>query len=104
QQMTPAECAEARNTFYVKDAGVWGFLAAHARTLTRSPLRYVTGLTQAVKLSGFVPRRLALHLAYFAEAVVAGNWMCLNGFRHLHSHFSSTVAMLVGVTFPVTWS
>lgn len=104
QQMTPVECAEARATFYVKDAGVWGFLAAHARTLTRSPLRYVTGLTQAVKLSGFAPRRLAFHLAYFAEAVVAGNWMYLNGFRHLHSHFSSTVAMLVGATFPITWS
>ena len=45
-----------------------------------------------------------LNLAYFAEAVVAGKRMHSRGITHLHTHFSSTVALFLAQVFPITFS
>lgn len=103
-QMTQAERDESATTFHLKPAGLPGFAAAHVRTGFRHPLRYLAGFSYAAWLAGFHPRRLIFHLAYFAQAVVLGSHMQDNRFRHLHSHFSSTVALLVCRVFPITWS
>ncbi len=50
-----------------------------------------------------LPKRL-LNFLYFAEAVVAGRQMERRGLLHLHTHFASTVALLVARVFPVTFS
>ena len=55
-----------------------------------------TGLSwRAVRLAGFQLKQLALNLAYFAQAAMVGRWMRRNGLTHLHTHYSSTVALLV---------
>ena len=55
-------------------------------------------------MAGWNPRKLAAHSAYFAEAVVAGHWMWRAGYRHVHSHFTSTVALLAARVFPLRLS
>jgi glycosyltransferase involved in cell wall biosynthesis len=101
---TQAERAELQSTFYIKPAGLPGFLRAHAATWWRLPGGYLRGLAAAIRLGAPHPRDIGFHLAYFAQAVVFGNWMRRHGLTHVHSHFSSTVAMLAARVFSVTWS
>jgi glycosyltransferase involved in cell wall biosynthesis len=46
----------------------------------------------------------AANLIYFVEAVVVGRRMQSRELTHVHSHFTSNVALLLGKTFPVTVS
>lgn len=101
---TAAERDELRSTFYIKPAGLLHFLRAHAATLWRRPGGYLGGLAAAIRLGAPRPRGVVFHLAYFAQAVVFGNWMQLHRLEHVHSHFSSTVAMIAARVFPITWS
>jgi glycosyltransferase involved in cell wall biosynthesis len=41
---------------------------------------------------------------YFAEAVTAGAWLESRGYKHIHAHFASTVALLIPKLFPITFS
>jgi glycosyltransferase involved in cell wall biosynthesis len=72
--------------------------------LLRRPAGYLRGLALAVRMGrGSLPATLA-HLFYFAEAVIAGRWMLAGGYTHFHTHFSSTVGLLVTRIFPLTMS
>ncbi len=104
---TEVERGECENTFYVKQAGLFGTLGAHFATLVRHPLRYVAGLGTALRLGGADLRALLYSCFYFAEAVVIGRWMERNGARHLHVHFANPAALvglLVARIFGVTYS
>lgn len=103
-QLTPMELDEAASTFYVSRCGARGFVAAHCSTIVRHPWAYVAGLRFAFRLAGFDVRQAVFHLAYFAQAVVVGHWIERQGLPHVHTHFSSTVALLVGRVFPITVS
>jgi colanic acid/amylovoran biosynthesis glycosyltransferase len=97
-RMTTAEQEEARSTYYVKSSGLFRVVAAHAHTFISRPSHYIRGLAGALrddKLYG---------LFYFAEAVAVGHWMRGHGLSHVHSHFASTVGVLVRRIFPVTLS
>jgi len=97
-QMTTAEQEEVRSTYYVKSSGLSRLVAAHAHTFTSRPGRYIRSLAGALrddKLHG---------LFYFAEAVAVGHWMRHHGLSHVHSHFASTVGVLVRRIFPITLS
>ena len=98
-QLSPEERDEAGRTYYIKPQGALAAAVALARTLGSHPARFTTGLLYAAKLGGFAPKQLLLHLAYFAEAVMVGRWMRENGLTHLHTHYSSTVALLVHEIF-----
>jgi glycosyltransferase involved in cell wall biosynthesis len=67
-------------------------------------VRYLRGLTFALRLGRGSPRRIAYHLAYFAEAILVGRYMRRCGITHLHASFSATVALIAAHTFPVTMS
>ena len=102
--MTPLEQAEARCTYYVKNAGLTGLAKAHLHTLATRPLQYFRGLAAALR-NGSQRRPQALYsLFYFTEAVAVGHWMRANSLAHLHTHFASTVGVLVATVFPVTIS
>ena len=94
----------ASSTFYVKHAGLRAMVAAHARSVSRGPLRYLRGLGYALRLGDWHPRRTAAALWYFVEAVVAGDWFTRRGIGHVHVHFSSTVALLMTRLFPLSIS
>jgi glycosyltransferase involved in cell wall biosynthesis len=104
EALTEVEREEARSTYYIKSASLREVARAHALTLASRPLGYLRGFCGALRGAGLSPRKLVSRLFYFAEAVVVGQWMKRNRLRHVHTHFSSGVALIVARTFPVTMS
>jgi colanic acid/amylovoran biosynthesis glycosyltransferase len=97
------ESDEHRRTFSVFGAGVQHCIEAQVRTLASRPIPYLCTLWQAWKLA---PRVSALfaYTAYFFEAVVAGDYLDRAGIRHAHTHFASTVVLLMAKLFPIRYS
>ncbi len=104
EDMLEAEIEEAARTFYVLGGGVGALLADQFRVLFTRPVRYLAGLAYAIRLAGFDLKKCLYLLAYFAEAIRAGRWMMSQGVTHFHSHFSTTVALLIARVFPLTFS
>lgn len=102
--MTEAERAEVPSTRYVKTAGVRRFAAAHIATLFTRPVAYVRGLLCALRLASWSPGNALYGLFYFTEALVVGRAVLRLRLSHLHTHFASTVALIVARTFPITIS
>lgn len=98
-QLSAEERDEAQRTYYVKPAGVFAALTALASVFFANPARFITGLWYAIQLAGVKFRQLFLNLAYFAQAAVVGCWMRRNQLTHLHTHYSSTVALMLHKTF-----
>jgi colanic acid/amylovoran biosynthesis glycosyltransferase len=97
-QLTETEKDEARATFTVLRAGAPAVLGAHVAALLRRPRKYLSGFSLALRLDGLKG------VFYFAEAIVAGRHFERLGIAHVHSHFSSTVAMLLSNVFPMRFS
>ena len=96
--MTSAEREETQSTYYVKSAGILGLLQAHIHAVNSRPVSYFSGLYGALRME-------ALHgLFYFAEAVAVGQWMRRNRLSHVHTHYASTVGLILARIFPVTLS
>ena len=98
ENMTPQERQEQANTFDILPIG-WHIPAAHFATILRRPGSYLAGLMLALRLGGANPLAAVFHLIYFIEAVAAGHHAVSRGFRHLHTHFSSTVALIAAKVF-----
>ncbi len=80
-------------------------LAANARFLLKSPLRYARALYHAVTLARHEPQILARSLLLFPKAVYFAQVMQQLGIEHIHAHFvwvngivAQVVADLIGVT------
>jgi glycosyltransferase involved in cell wall biosynthesis len=108
-RLTPQEQAEARDTFYVKQAGMGWALAAHVGTLLTAPLAYCRGLAGALRLAGLDLRQAVWALFYFTEALMLRRWARQRQLGHLHVHFAtaaSTVALILhrleGLPFSMT--
>lgn len=104
EQLDALEREEAAAAFYVKPAGLPCYLNAHARTFVQRPLRYLSTLLYALRCSGFAPKELLRWLLFFLEAIPLGQWMKRLQLTHLHCHYASSVALLVGRSFPITIS
>lgn len=103
-RMTVEERAEATATYYVKTVGFAGALVINLRALCTRPAGYLRGLAFALKLGKLDLAKTARNLLYFAEAVIVGRWMERERLAHVHTHFSSTVGLILTRTFPVTMS
>jgi colanic acid/amylovoran biosynthesis glycosyltransferase len=97
-EMTEVERLERKHTFVILPFGKH-FLRAHAATAVKNPRGYAAGLLLALKLSRYNFRAAFFHFIYFLEAVVAGHAAREAGFQHIHSHFSSTVALITARIF-----
>jgi glycosyltransferase involved in cell wall biosynthesis len=104
EQLSALEQAEARETFSVLGAGAGAIFSAHLAVFFRRPLRYLSGLFHALRVGGADLAAALRNSFYFAEAVVAGHHLEKLHFTHLHSHFSSTVALFLSRVFPITFS
>jgi glycosyltransferase involved in cell wall biosynthesis len=102
--MTEAEREEARSTYYIKNAKPLEVVQAHAAAFASRPFGYLRGLAGALRGACLSPRKILFGLFYFAEAIVVGQWMRRNRLSHVHTHYSSGVALIVARTFPVTMS
>ena len=102
--LTPEEHEEFRQTYYIQAAGVKRIVIDHALTFVKSPIRYIWALASALGELRFGIRTGVYRVGYFAEAVMIGCWMQRKRLGHVHTHFSSTVALLVSRIFPITFS
>jgi colanic acid/amylovoran biosynthesis glycosyltransferase len=102
--LSEEEADECGRTFAVLGDGPLRVLRAHVSTLLRRPLGYATSFWYALRLGGSDFRRIIAHAQYFAEAVVAGEYLTRAGVRHFHTHFSSTVSLIVARLFGLAFS
>jgi colanic acid/amylovoran biosynthesis glycosyltransferase len=98
------EAEEAKQTFSVIGAGSVHALLANTRVLCRHPIGYLSGLLFAWRLSRGTPRLLVMYSLYFVEAVVAGDYFEKQGVTDIHTHFSSTVLLILARIFRVRYS
>jgi glycosyltransferase involved in cell wall biosynthesis len=106
-QLTETERVEMSNTFYIKQAGIFGALTAHLQTFFTHPLRYLHGLWFAIRLGGSNLKKILYSFFYFVEAVMVGQWLKKHQMNHLHVHFgmaAATVGMITSRIFPVEFS
>lgn len=101
EQLTDEERDEVSRTFYVKPQGFGGAVSAAFKTLFTRPAALAGGLFYALKLSGFRPVQAWKMTAYLFEALMVGQWMKRERLTCLHSHYSSTVALLARRIFPI---
>jgi len=104
EKLSPGEREEAGRTFYVKSVPAAKVALRNVGEFLRHPLRYLRGLLFALRLGRSSPKRALYHLAYFAEAVLVGQYMRQRGIAHVHANFSATVALIIARIFPVTMS
>ena len=103
EQMTAVERVEHLGTRTVFPFGT-RFASAHVGTLVRNPLGYARGLRLALGLASWNVRSAAAYVVYFCEAVVAGSYIKAAGIGHAHTHFSSTVTLLMAKIFGFSMS
>jgi glycosyltransferase involved in cell wall biosynthesis len=92
EAMPAAEAEEAARTYYVKQHGVAGAVAAHIFALATRPGDWMRGLLYGVTMGGTDVRRVLAGMAYFTEALMVGRWMRRNRLSHLHVHFATAAA------------
>ncbi|HUZ33521.1 MAG TPA: glycosyltransferase family 4 protein [Xanthobacteraceae bacterium] len=103
----PEDAAEQRRTSYVLRYGLLGLIAPTLVTLVRSPIRLLSAVLLAIKLSRSTDHRLLHHLVCIAEASCTVTLVKRYGAVHLHAHFgtnSAEVAMFANVLGRVPYS
>lgn len=98
------EASEHRQTFSVLGAGRVHALAVHARVFLRRPLAYLRTLCFAWSLTRGSLTLLLPYTFYFLESVVAGEYFERQDVRLVHSHFSTTVLLIMSRLFPIRYS
>ncbi len=104
-EMSSEEIEETEKTYYVMGMGnkaitvvFWEFL--------RRPLRFLRVCCGAMVLAGMKPKLWPKYMIYFLEAVVAAARFRKERVTHVHTHFSSTVTLLMarlsGISFSMT--
>ncbi len=98
-ELSPAEQEEWTSTWHVLGSSPLQFLRAHAITFATRPVRYMRGLATAWRFGRFHPRLIALSTAHFIEAVLAGYHLRKTGVKHVHSVYTTTVALILSNIF-----
>jgi colanic acid/amylovoran biosynthesis glycosyltransferase len=98
------EREEAYRTYYIKSVPVMEAAVAHIGEFLHHPVAYLRALIFALQLARESSKRMAYHLAYFAEAILIGRHMRERGISHVHANFSATVSLIACQAFPVTMS
>src|SRR5690242_15178435 len=102
-ELTADELLEYRRTRYVKPERLRAMIAGSFYVLTH-PVRFLSALRLTLRLGHLTPGALLRRLIYLAEAILLGRWITQAGMAHLHTHYSSTVALFVSRLYPVTFS
>lgn len=94
----PDDIAERQRTRYVLQAGLISLGIPIFRAFTGNPLRFLSALWTALRMSMRSDRSIVHHLVYFAEACQLLDWTAKSGCSHLHAHFGTNpadIALLV---------
>lgn len=103
-QLSVAEQEERNSTWYILGSSPLEFLRAHAVTLATRPARYLRGWLTAWKIGRSHPHSTARAMAYFIEAVLAGDRLRKAGIDHMHSVYTTTVALIMSRVFDIRLS
>ncbi|MEY4762716.1 MAG: hypothetical protein RLZZ200_2572 [Pseudomonadota bacterium] len=106
KDMTADEAGEYGETYYLKEHGLIGALAAHAWGLLR-PVAYLRGLRAGLAYGGWNIKGCLYGLFYFTEALMILRWMDQRRLAHLHVHFATAaanIALLAKAIRPVSLS
>jgi len=104
EKLAPEEKEEAERTFYVNPQGFGGAMSALLASLITRPAGTLGTALYAIRLSRFQPKQLAKNLIYVMQASIVGQWMRRNRLQHLHTHYSSTVALFAQRMFGISIS
>jgi colanic acid/amylovoran biosynthesis glycosyltransferase len=102
--LSAAEQQEWSSTWYVLGSSPLEFLRAHLVTFATRPARYLRGLLTAWNIGRFHPHSTARAMAYFLEAVLAGYRVRQAGIEHVHSVYTTTVALIMSRIFEIRLS
>ena len=94
----PEDQRERQRTRYVLRHGLRGLALPLLLTLLRHPVRLLSALRLAMRISRDSDRPLPYHVIYVIEACRIALWLADTGAEHLHAHFgtnSAEIAMLV---------
>jgi colanic acid/amylovoran biosynthesis glycosyltransferase len=92
-----ADHDERRKTQYLLRDGLRPLLAALARVMLASPVRFLRAARLALRMARMSPRPAHVHLAYLAQACRLRELLRREGVAHVHAHFGTNpaeVAML----------
>lgn len=103
-KLAPVEQDEHSVTSYIKTTPLPRVLFDHLAVACTRPLGYCRGLAEVLRLSRGSPLALLANSYYFVEAVIAGRRLAALGISHFHTHFASTVGLLMTRIFSVTMS
>jgi colanic acid/amylovoran biosynthesis glycosyltransferase len=103
-ELSAEEAEEAMRTFSVMGAGYLRALMANIRILCRHPIGYLRGLLYAWGLSRGTPKLIVMYTFYFLEAIVAADYFERQQVTDIHTHFSSTVLLILARIFRVRYS
>jgi glycosyltransferase involved in cell wall biosynthesis len=95
----PADLSELEKTVFVLKGGAAALAAAVISQLARAPLRFLSALGLALRMTRSSDRPFLWHLIYLAEACWIAPRLERQGINHLHAHFGTNpaeVAMLTG--------
>ena len=101
RQLSSTEQEETNATWYVLGSDPVEFLRAHLVTFATRPGRYLRGLRTALGFGRCGLTAKGRSIAYFAEAVLAGDRLRKAGIDHVHSVYTSTVALILCQIFDV---
>ena len=104
EALSPEEASEFRSTVSLLGAGWASLLRTALVEFIRNPFRFIAGLFSSWRLAGLKPGLWPAYSFYFIEALGAGAWFRSQGIRHVHTHFSSTVALLMSRYFGIDFS
>lgn len=98
------EAEEFQSTFSVMGSGIGPILRTTFLEFLRNPLKFAASLIDTWKLAGFKPALWPPYTAYFVEAIVAGAQFRGEGVGHVHTHFSTTIALIMSRHFDIDFS
>jgi colanic acid/amylovoran biosynthesis glycosyltransferase len=104
EKMTNEENTEFNRTYFIKPQGLSGAVSSHLKVFLSNPINYLKGLFHAIRLGQSNLKKTLSMLFYFVEAIMAGSYMKQHGIYHFHTHFSSTVGLLIKHIFPIEMS
>jgi glycosyltransferase involved in cell wall biosynthesis len=98
------ESRERNSTYYVVSQGLLRSILAHASCAFHRPKSYIRGWRTATRLSGLSPKSFLSYAIYLTEALIAGRYFSQSGVSHFHTHYASTVGLLLTEVFPIQMS
>ena len=84
-------------TICILGQGIGSLLAAALLSILTGPGRAAKGITVALKMSGWDPRLILRHLAYFAEAAWLVKHLRKERVDHIHAHFGTNPAAVARI-------